>query len=117
MYQYKANIIRIIDGDTLVADLQLGFYITVQLILRLQGINTAELNSSDPLQRDLALKAKSFVEQKLILNKPISVIIETSKSDKYGRWLAKVIYAGSDNISHHLNEELINENLAKIYNP
>ena len=39
MYEYQASVVKIIDGDTLDIQLDVGFYITVQMRLRLLGID------------------------------------------------------------------------------
>ena len=47
MYEYKARLIRVIDGDTIDADIQSGLVVPVRLP-KLYGINTADSNPKDP---------------------------------------------------------------------
>lgn len=125
MYQYRFSLVRVIDGDTLVVDIDLGFYVTVRQTVRLVGINTPELHATDPMVRCEAQKAKEFVElwfqqqneSKMDLTlrseKPIS-------TDKYGRWLARVTASpkGSPLIEAAvLNNDLLHAELAVEYNP
>lgn len=48
MYTYKAKIVNVVDGDTVDAQVDLGFNIQANVRLRFAGINTAELRSNDP---------------------------------------------------------------------
>jgi len=52
MYEYQATVVRVIDGDTLVLDVDLGFYVTVRLSCRLLGLNAAELADGGGPARD-----------------------------------------------------------------
>lgn len=100
MYEYKASVVRVVDGDTIDADVDLGFYCTMRLRLRILGVDTPELNSKDPAEREKALKAKQFVEDALL---PIpGILIKTSKADSFGRWLATVTYYGGKNLAEEL---------------
>jgi micrococcal nuclease len=106
VYTYEAKIIKVVDGDTVDAELQLGFDVMVRTRFRLYGIDTAEKTSSNIETKNLAIAATEFTKQ--YIGK--SITIESLGKDKYGRWLAKIHTA--DGI---LNEQLINNNLAKPY--
>ena len=115
MYEYKFTLERVIDGDTVVGVVDVGFNVSVRHTFRLANINTPELNSSDPVLKEQANKAKAytvaFFEKvsseggKVILQsiKPISI-------DKYGRYLGIFAYG-----ARVLNEELIANGLAVKY--
>ena len=109
MYKYKAVIFNVVDGDTVDAKVDLGFKISVNLRLRLSGINTPEIRTRDKKEKEKGFIAKQFVIDS-ILDK--EVIIETTKQGKYGRYLA-VIYYGENNIN--LNQELNDKKLAVKY--
>ena len=106
-YIYTATIINVVDGDTVDARVDLGFDIYFNLRLRLFGIDTPELNSRDESEKFLAKRAKEFV-QYAVLGK--TVTIKTYKKDKYGRYLAEIFLGSS-----MLNQQLIEENLARVY--
>jgi micrococcal nuclease len=105
---YNATVTNVVDGDTIDALVDLGFTVFVLIRFRLSGIDTPELNSKDILLRENARKAKEFVIER-ILNKKVT--IQSKKTDKYGRWLAVVYIDG-----YNLNQQLVDENLAVIYN-
>jgi len=106
-YVYHAQIINVVDGDTVDANVDLGFNIFFKVRLRLNGINTAELKDADATKRAAGNRAKERVTELL---KGRNVVIESRKIDKYGRYLAD-IYLDSVNI----NQQLITEGLAVPY--
>lgn len=102
-YIYKAKITNIVDGDTFDAVVDVGFKMTTVQRLRLLGVNTAEVNSKVESERQLALEAKQYGIDNL-LNK--EVIINTAKSDSFGRYLASIVVEGKDYATLLLNEKL-----------
>jgi len=107
MYQYKARIVNIVDGDTVDAEVDLGFRLTAKLRLRLLGINAPEMRSKDEARCLKALEARSTLSA-LILE--ATVVIETQKPDAFGRYLAN-IWLRDINI----NEEMIRLGMAEAY--
>lgn len=103
MYEYRARIVRVIDGDTVEADIDLGFHISVRKTLRLSGINAPETRGTE---RPHGLAATRFLEQ-LIPDltggsNELTVCTLKDATGKYGRCLA-VLLAGDRN----LNEAMI----------
>ena len=120
-YEYKAELVRVIDGDTIRFKLSkvvdIGFYITQTATyegnFRLLGINTPEIRG---VERPEGLKAKAFVEEKIASAKSIRVV--TYKPDKYGRWLADVyLFYDIDGTQtvYFLNDELVKNGYATVY--
>lgn len=107
LYHYKALVTEVYDGDTLTADIELGFYVDKRKQkLRLRGIDTPELRGEE---REQGLIVRDIVRS-MILNK--EVIIETYKDEtgKYGRLLATVYINGLN-----LNQWLIDNGHAIAY--
>ena len=104
-YIYQAKLIRVVDGDTIDAEVDLGFQLTARLRLRLLGLNAAEMHASDPMQRQLALEAKCWLKAQLEVHDPF--IIRTAKADAFGRYLTD-IYCGEV----YLNQAMIDCGLA-----
>ena len=84
MYQYKAKVTKVVDGDTVYVEADLGFFIKTHLKLRLAGINAPEIRGEE---RPKGLEATEYLK-KLLGDR--EVIIETEKTGKYGRWIAKI---------------------------
>ncbi len=106
-YTYRAVITNVVDGDTVDANVDLGFSARLMMRLRLKGVDTPEIVGPD---RAAALTAKEWMADALSGEQ---VIIETTKDrsgrdrrDKWNRYLA-VIWLNGANI----NEELIKQGL------
>lgn len=99
MYEYKATIIKVIDGDTFEAKIDLGFDVFINQLLRLSRIDAYEtrLGPNTSLeQKKMGLEGKSFLIS--LLPSGTEVIIKTDKDDKYGRYIAEMIFC-DQNIS------------------
>ncbi len=83
MYNYRLSDIRVIDGDTVEATLDLGLYITTRQHLRLANINTPELRGEE---RDAGLAARDALINLIDERSPI--LAKTAKAGKFGRWIA-----------------------------
>jgi len=111
MYQYKVKKInRIIDGDTIDLDIDLGFGITLSHRVRLKDINAAETKTLDLEEKAKGLVAKEWLKKEL--SREGEWIIETVKEDKYGRILGTLYFVG-DPVT--VNERMLNEGIAKPY--
>ena len=106
MYTYKSRVEKIIDGDTVRLDIDLGFTVHWKSNCRLYGINTPELNSKNPEEKIRALEAKQY----LIDNLPAEVTIISRELDKYGRPLVD-IYVDK----RLINQEIIDNGFSEIY--
>mgnify|MGYP000999437729 CR=1 FL=1 len=107
LYNYKALVTKIIDGDTVDAEVDLGFHIKMEMRLRLLGVDTPELRSSNLEEKIKAAEAKAYVTD-FLLGK--EVIIKTEKADSFGRFLAIVYFNGQN-----FNDLLIANGIAKPY--
>ncbi|MBX3435855.1 MAG: thermonuclease family protein [Pirellulales bacterium] len=102
MYEYRARISRVIDGDTVEAEIDLGFHVTFTATLRLTGINAPETRG---IERPEGLAATRFLESLLddLAGDSRTLTVRTQKdvTEKYGRYLAELI-AGEVNLNHAL---------------
>lgn len=101
-YRYRARITRVIDGDTVDAVIDVGFRILTTHRLHLLGVDAPELNGQDSTMRERAVQARAWMQEQ-VLNKEI--IVETHKSDSFGRWLG-VLYVDGVNVNEKLKSEL-----------
>jgi len=94
-YTYKAHVTAVYDGDTITADIDLGFHVSVRHEkLRLYGIDAPELRArkGHPLaqgERAKAIEARDALRQ-LIRDKDVSLCTIKDKQGKYGRYLAQI---------------------------
>ena len=111
MYQYKIKkITKVIDGDTVDLDIDLGFNVTISHRIRLKDINAPETRTLDLEEKDKGIQAKLWLEKEL--SKEGEWIIETTKEDKYGRMLGTLYLVGEPVT---VNERMLNEGIAKPY--
>lgn len=110
-FLYPAEIERVIDGDTVVADLSLGLGVILDnQYIRLYAIDAWEIKGEE---KEKGLLAKGYLERRLQEGKvEIEIKPEWGRDGrgKYGRWLG-IIYVGGVNI----NDELIGREHAVKY--
>ena len=113
MYQYKAIITKVIDGDTVDVDIDLGFEVWLRnQRIRLYGIDTPESRTSDKVEKVFGNLAKS----KILEFCPVGsqIILQTKTDDsrgKYGRILGELV----TNEGVNVNEYMIANNYAVAY--
>ena len=116
-YNYYGKVERVIDGDTAVCSVDLGFGIILKKqSIRLHGINTPETRTKDLVEKAAGMKAKEYVKERL---KPGDKVIISScdydKRGKYGRMLAKIYYYDKNGKIVNLNDELLRTGLAEKF--
>ena len=98
MYNYKAEVIRVIDGDTIKLRIDLGFRTFIEANCRIYGVNAPELHSKNAGEKFRANAAKEWVEEELIEGDRVT--IDSKQLDKYGRPLVTLWYSrGFDIVS------------------
>ena len=108
MYEYNCKLRRVVDGDTIDVEVDLGFDVWVHERVRMYGINTPESRTKDLWEKELGKAAKSRLLELL----PNTFKIKTQKDakGKFGRILAVVEVDG-----RNINEQLITEGHAVAY--
>jgi|694.fasta_scaffold03931_6 micrococcal nuclease len=104
MYEYQAKVTRVVDGDTIEAEVDLGFHIKMNMKIRLAGINAPEMNTVEGRK----LKAELIT---LLEDKTVTLLTVKDKQEKYGRYLG-IIVKDKQNI----NEWLVEQKMAVRYN-
>lgn len=109
MYKYNAVCTRVIDGDTIDAEVDLGFKVWIKVRIRLSGIDAPETRTRDLTEKQLGFETKRRLEQ-ILEQVDNNFVLISDKVDKYGRCLG-TIYINNENI----NQKLLNEGLAEVY--
>jgi micrococcal nuclease len=110
---YVKKVTKVVDGDTIDVEIDLGFDISFSSRVRLAGIDTPESRTTDKMEKALGLEAKAYLKREIEAAK--TVVIKTEKmdsSEKYGRILGWLFLDGSD-IS--MNEKMIEDGHAWGY--
>ena len=101
MYTYKAKLDRVIDGDTVDANIDLGFDISVHKRIRLAGIDSPESRTRNLEEKQRGLASK---ERLINLLKDGEFTLESKEVGKYGRVLG-ILIVNEININKTLVEE------------
>ena len=122
LHVYKAIVEKVVDGDTLIARIDLGFDVWVTQRTRFRGINTAETFKTTPIPGatpSRADKAKQFVQDKL--SGLEFVVLKSYKTDLYGRYVIDLFYHPTLSQKEavytdgfFLNSQLLDEKLATL---
>lgn len=105
MYEYRAYVRRVYDGDTITVDIDLGFGVCLQKQkIRLAGIDTPEIRGKEKAE---GIKSRDALRGK-ISNKWVIIKTAKDKKGKYGRWIGEVWLEKTN-----VNQWLLAEGLAK----
>ena len=143
MYEYSCKIVRVVDGDTVDVDIDLGFGVWMhKQRIRMYGIDTPESRTRDLEEKKFGLMAKEIVKKWVPEGSTQTLITRKDKSGKYGRilgafkivfeeeettlneWMVKYKYgveyfgqSKKDIEEEHIrNRELVNPDMSKLFN-
>ena len=111
MYEYGCQVTRVVDGDTIDVDLDLGFDIIYKCRVRLYGIDTPESRTRNKDEKVRGKLAAKFLKDAILNGK--NVILQTQLKDskgKFGRVLASVVVDGIN-----INQRMVTNHLAVRY--
>ena len=111
MYEYGCQVTRVVDGDTIDVDLDLGFDIIYKCRVRLYGIDTPESRTRNKDEKVRGKLAAKFLKDAISNGK--NVILQTQLKDskgKFGRVLASVVVDGIN-----INQQMVTNHLAVRY--
>ena len=117
MHEYKCTILRVVDGDTVDVDIDLGFGVWLRKErVRLHGIDTPESRTRDLEEKKYGLAAKQFVKDILLVGSQQRLITEKDKTGKFGRILGKfLVHDVKEDREMHLGQIMIREHQAVEY--
>tara|TARA_R100001460_G_scaffold4800_2_gene13501 strand:- start:20059 stop:20493 length:435 start_codon:yes stop_codon:yes gene_type:complete len=112
MYRYRVDVTRVVDGDTVDVDIDLGFGMTYKKQrVRLYGIDTPESRTRDLVEKKYGKAAKKFLQEKI--ESADVVTLYSHDKGKFGRILGELFIDGSSDLS--LNQLMINNHHAVAY--
>ena len=116
-YIYRAKLDRVVDGDTVDALIDVGFDIWFKKRIRFKGVDTWESRTRNLEEKALGLKAKARTKELLekVSSKSGYFRIKSYGLGKYGRVLADVFIMDKDGKQWNVNETLITEGHAYVY--
>jgi len=114
MYEYKVKVVRVIDGDTIDVDIDLGFStVLTKRRIRLYGIDTPESRTRDKEEKKRGIISKNY----LLLKCPIGeyVTLKSHGVGKFGRILGELFEYNKHEDTVSINQEMCDEGYAAPY--
>jgi micrococcal nuclease len=112
IYRIK-QILKVVDGDTIDASIDLGFDIALEKRIRLAGVDTPESRTADANEKKYGLESKEWLKHKVENAKNILIKTELPDStEKYGRIIGHLFINDQAN---SLNEQMIDAGMAWSY--
>ena len=105
MYTYKISPLKVVDGDTIDAEIDLGFDIKVKKRVRFMGINAPESRTIDLEEKAKGLAAKAYVKDLLENSDDGKFSIISHGVGKYGRVLGELFVKGHEKSVNELLKE------------
>ena len=117
MYEYRCKILRVVDGDTVDVDIDLGFGVWMHKErIRLHGIDTPESRTRDLEEKKYGLLAKKQMQFFLPVGSMQTLVTTKDKAGKFGRILGKfLIYDKTTDSQMTINDWMIREHHAVAY--
>ena len=116
-YIYRGKLERVVDGDTIDALIDVGFDIWIKKRIRYSGIDTWESRTRDLAEKAKGLEAKARNKELLmeISSKSGYFRLKSYGVGKYGRVLGEIFIEDKEGKQYNINETLISEGHAYIY--
>jgi micrococcal nuclease len=115
MYEYRCKVVKIVDGDTVDVDIDLGFGVWLKKErIRMFGIDTPESRTRDLDEKKYGLMAKEFITK--LLDDEGGIVLKTRKDaeGKYGRILGE-LWRTTDFADKSINQIMIEKHHAVSY--
>ena len=116
MYEYKCEVKRVVDGDTMDVILDLGFDVLHSVRVRLAGIDTPESRTRDLDEKARGKLSKAYLKESI---KGKKIVLKTRLKDsrgKFGRVIAEVWAEFEEGSLRNVNELMVKESYAVKYN-
>ena len=115
MYEYKAKLLRVVDGDTVDALIDLGFDTHVKKRIRLYGMDAWESRTRDKEEKVKGLAAKARLKE-ILKNNKNEFLLRSHGVGKFGRCLGEIfVEIPLWPFENTVNNQLISEGHTKNY--
>jgi micrococcal nuclease len=116
-YIYRGKLERVVDGDTIDALIDVGFDIWVKKRIRYKGLDAWESRTRnlDEKKKGLAAKERNKELLEKVSSKPGYFRIKSYGVGKYGRVLGEIFIEDIDGNQYNVNQKLIEEGHAYVY--
>lgn len=116
-YVYRGKLVRVIDGDTIDAMIDVGFDIWIKKRIRFVGMDAWESRTRNLDEKKKGLAAKARLKSLLngVSSKPGFFRIKSEGVGKYGRVLGQIFIMDAEGKQWDVNQTLITEGHAYVY--
>ena len=118
MYEYRCKIVKVIDGDTVDVDIDLGFGVWLHKErVRMMGIDTPESRTRDLEEKKFGLLSKEYVKSYLQVGHKAKMVCKSyDAKGKFGRILGDfALYDSVTDSERHLTDMMINDGYGVKY--
>ena len=95
-FVYNAKLVRVVDGDTCDAMIDLGFEVWVKKRIRFAGVDTWESRTRNKEEKKKGLEAKAYTKEMLESSDEGNFTLKSYGTGKYGRVLGEIFIKGKD---------------------
>ena len=114
MYEYKCTVVRVVDGDTVDVDIDLGFGVWMRKQrIRMFGIDAPESRTSNSTERQYGIAAKKFLTD-MLDDKQLILKTHKDAKGKFGRILGE-IWRTTDFADQSINDYMVEKYHAVAY--
>jgi micrococcal nuclease len=115
MYEYQVEIVKVVDGDTVDVNIDLGFGVWLRKErVRLYGIDTPESRTRDIVEKKYGLFAKEYL--KALLGKKSTLVTKKDGKGKFGRILGEfIVYDAETDSYRSVNTMMVEKHIAVKY--
>jgi len=112
MHQYRATMLRVVDGDTVDVDIDLGFGVWLRKQrIRLHGIDTPESRTRDLEEKHYGLLSKQYIKDRFPVGHQFTLRTYKDGKGKFGRILGELV----DSMGNSINDMMIAQGYAVPY--
>ena len=117
MYEYRATLLKIVDGDTVDVDIDLGFGVVLSnQRIRLYGIDTPESRTRDLEEKKCGKLAAKYIQDHIQISSTFTLRTRLDGKGKYGRILGELIcFIPEFDREMSINDAMITKKLAVKY--
>jgi micrococcal nuclease len=107
MYEYSARLLRVVDGDTVDVEIDLGLDVSTHARIRLAGLNAPEISTPAGVAA-----AEHLDELVALAGSPLTIRTEKDRREKYGRYLGTLLRTGG---GLDVNARMVSDGFAKVW--
>jgi micrococcal nuclease len=111
--EYRCKLLRVVDGDTLAIQVDLGLRVERRLYVRITGINAPEVRGPEREEGRAASVVAGEILEKFAARGGVT-LVRFEKGKSFDRWLGKIRAVDSDGVSWDFGDEMVKAGHATV---